>query len=48
MLNAAGVPLAMIRDLMGHETGDVTLGYIDGSALRERLVWMDRAIRFTA
>jgi integrase len=48
MLNAAGVPLAMIRDLMGHETGDVTLGYIDDSALRERLVWMDRAIRFTA
>ena len=47
-LNAAGTPMAMIRDLMGHEGNDVTLGYIDESELRERLVWLDKAISFTA
>ena len=49
MLNAAGVPMAMIRDLMGHAgNGDITLTYIDESELRERLQWLDRAIRFAA
>jgi integrase len=48
MLSAAGVPLAVIRDLMGHASdGNVTLDYIDESTLRERLVWLDRAIKFT-
>jgi integrase len=40
------VPLAMLRDLMGHENGDVTLGYIDPSQLIERLHWLDKAIQF--
>jgi integrase len=46
ILNSAGTPLAMLRDLLGHETGgDVTLGYVDESELRERLIWLDK-IRF--
>jgi integrase len=48
MLNSAGTPMALIRDILGHEDGNVTLGYIDETPLRERLVWLDRAIVFPA
>jgi integrase len=48
MLNAAGTPMAMLRDLLGHEDGNVTIGYIDESELRERLIWLDKAIQFDA
>lgn len=46
LLSRADVPLEMIRDLAGHENGDVTLGYIDPSELLARLEWLDKAIRF--
>jgi integrase len=46
MLAHAGVPMDLLRDLMGHENGDVTLGYIDPSELRRRLDWLDTAVRF--
>ena len=48
LLNAAGCPLPMIRDLMGHGNDSVTVGYIDESTLRERLHWLDRALQFLA
>ena len=48
LLSRSGVPLEIIRDLMGHEgNGDVTLGYIDPSELIERLHWLDKAIQFS-
>ncbi len=46
MLSAAGCPLPVMRDLLGHAGNDVTLGYVDESDLRDRLVQLDRAIRF--
>jgi integrase len=46
MLNAAHVPMATIRDLLGHANGDVTLGYIDASELIDRLHWLDKAVQF--
>ena len=50
MLHAAGCPMATLRDLLGHagDSGDVTLDYVDETELRERLHWLDKAIRFAA
>jgi integrase len=49
LLARARVPFDVLRDLLGHEGGEggsVTAGYVDESELRERLIWLDRAIRF--
>jgi integrase len=46
MLSRGGVPMEGIRDLLGHEDGNVTEGYIDESELLARLEWIDKSIRF--
>jgi integrase len=45
LLAKSEAPLNVIKDLMGHEGGDVTSGYIGLSGLDQRLTWLEKAIR---